>query len=126
MSNVFIHAVVEPRCGPVLVVGEDVGDRWDVAWALQEAGVAAEQLSSAAQARDRVAHGRFAGIVLTDPAADSHALADDLAGRIAADAVTGEVPFLLVAPRATTPSAVVARVQSLLRVGQASWSSDPR
>ena len=126
MSGVLVRVVTESICGPVLVVGEHVGDRWDVAWALHEAGIRAEQLGSADQARDRIAHGRFTGVVVKQSVGDAE-LVDDLADRLEPDPVTGEVPFLLVAPRATTPREVVARVQTLIRVkAQASWSSDPR
>lgn len=103
---------------PILVVGEHVGDRWDLAWALHEAGIVAEQVCSADQARDRLAHGRLAGIVVENSLGDD--VADALAGAVEPDPVTGEVPFFLVATRATTPAAVVARVQTLLEAAAAS------
>ena len=123
MPGVLVHAVTGPRSGPILVVGDHVGSRWDLAWALHEAGIPAEQLGSAEQTRRRIAHGRFSGVVV---AAGSEHVADAIAADLPIDADTGEVPFLLVATRATTPAAVVARVQSLLAATQASWSSDPR
>lgn len=97
----------------ILVVGEHVGDRWDIAWALHEAGINAEQVGSADQARDRLSHGRVAGVVVEAALGDD--VAEGLAGELDPDPVTGEIPFLLIAPRATTPTAVVARVQSLLQ-----------
>lgn len=125
MRGVLVHAVTDSLDGPVLVVGEHVGDRWDLAWALHEAGIPAEQMRSADQARIRIAHGRVAGVLITQSTGDGE-LVDELASRLEPDPVSGQVPFLLVAPRATTPAAVVARVQTLLRANQASWSSEPR
>lgn len=96
----------------MLVVGDNVDDRWSLAWALHEAGIAAEQLPDVGQARDRVTHGRLAGIVLqstVDPA-----LVDELTSDLHPDPTSGAMPFILVAPRATTPEGVVARVRVLL------------
>lgn len=118
--------MTESMSGPVLVVGEQVCDRWDLAWALHEAGIAAEQVRSADQARDRIAHGRITGVILSQTVGDADVV-DELAADLEPDPLTGRVPFLLVASRATTPSAVVARVQTLLRSeSQASWSADSR
>ncbi|MDQ1439000.1 MAG: hypothetical protein QOK43_2629 [Acidimicrobiaceae bacterium] len=130
MSTVLVHAVSDPKNRPILVVGENVGDRWDLAWALHEAGIVAEQLASAAQAKDRIAHGWLAGVVV-DSAMDDDAV-EKLVIDLRPDPETGQIPFVLVATRATTPSLVVARVQTLLRsqlearVNQASWSSEPK
>ena len=101
------------RSGPILVVGEHVGDRWDIAWALHEAGMSAEQVGSAEQARARLSHGRVMGVVVEAALGDD--VADGLAAALDPDPATGEIPFLLVASRATTPAAVVARVQTLLQ-----------
>lgn len=103
--------MADTRNRTILVVGEHVGDRWDLAWALHEAGITAEQASSAEQARARLAHGGLGGVVVEGA---GQAAADELIEATAPDPVTGEVPFVLVATRATTPAAVVARVRKLL------------
>jgi DNA-binding NtrC family response regulator len=97
----------------VLVVGDNVNDRWNLAWALHEAGIAAEQVTDVCQARDRVSHGRLAGVILdssTDPT-----LVEELTNELHPNPQSGEVPFILVAPRATTTEGVVARVRVLLQ-----------
>lgn len=104
------------------MVGEHVGDRWDLAWALHEAGIAAEQVGSADQARDRLAHGGLAGVVVESGLGDQ--VADVLAGEAQPDPVTGEVPFVLAATRATTPAAVVARVRTLLSAAASAASNE--
>jgi DNA-binding NtrC family response regulator len=104
--------VADASSRSILVVGEHVGDRWDLAWALHEAGIVAEQVSSADQACDRLAHGGLAGIVVESALGDD--VADALLSAIKPDPITGELPFVLVATRATTPAAVVARVQTLV------------
>jgi hypothetical protein len=105
----------DPR--PILVVGDNVADRWDIAWALHEAGIPAEQACPGDQARRRVGHGRLAGVVVEDGDADV------LAGAVQPDDDSGEIPFVLAVSRATDPASVVARVRALL---QTSWSSEPR
>lgn len=106
---------------PILVVGDNVAQRWDLAWAFHEAGIAAEQACSAEQARHRVSHGRLAGVVVEGvfPELDL----DELVYGMEPDPETGDVPFILAVSRATTPSDVVARVRTLL---QASCSSEPK
>lgn len=103
---------------PVLVVGDS---RWDVAWALQEAGIPAEQAVSGAHACERLAHGRLAGVVVegSPEGVDLDALADTAQP----DPDTGELPFILAVPHVKNPAEVVARVQSVL---QTNWSSEPR
>lgn len=110
---------MDPR--PILVVGDSVAHRWDLAWAFHEAGIPAEQACSADQARHRVGHGRLAGVVLDGVVPELDL--DDLVVEMRADPETGEVPFVLAVSRTSTPSAVVARVRSLL---QASCSSEPK
>jgi hypothetical protein len=105
---------------PILVVGDRGADRWDVAWALHEAGIGAEQAPSAADARRRVADGRVAGVVV-DSAIDEATLLS-ISLELRPDPETGDMPFILVAHR-SAPSSVVERVRRLL---QASWSSEPK
>ena len=110
---------MDPR--PILVVGDSVAHRWDLAWAFHEAGIPAEQACSADQARHRVGYGRLAGVVLDGVVPELDL--DDLVVELLPDPETGDVPFVLAVSRATTPSDVGARVRSLL---QASCSSEPR
>jgi len=110
---------MDPR--PILVVGDSVAHRWDLAWAFHEAGIPAEQACSADQARHRLGHGRLAGVVLEGVMPELEP--DDLARELRPDPDTGDVPFVLAVSRTTTPSDVVDRVRSLL---QASCSSEPK
>jgi hypothetical protein len=66
---------------------------------------------------DRVGHGRVAGVVVGDSL--GQAVADGLFRRLPPDPGTGEIPFVLIATRATTPEAVVARVKGLLQAADA-------
>jgi CheY-like chemotaxis protein len=106
---------------PILVVGDNVAHRWDLAWALHEAGIPAEQAATMEQARQRVGHGRLAGVVVDSGSAEL--TVRQLARVVQPDPDTGEIPFILDASQASTPAKVVARVQSLL---QASVSSEPK
>jgi CheY-like chemotaxis protein len=113
--------MADPHNRPVIVVGDNVSHRWDVAWALHEAGIPAEQAASADQARHRASHGRLAGLVVEGTAAGLDL--DELLLDLRPDPETGEIPFVLAFPGATDPAAVVHRVRCVL---QASWSSEPR
>jgi CheY-like chemotaxis protein len=104
---------VEDNSRPILVVADEVAVRWDIAWALHEAGISAEQAATGDQARRRIGHGRLAGVVL-DGAVPGLEL-DDLAAGLVPDPGTGDMPFVLAVPRATNPSEVVTRVRMLLQ-----------
>lgn len=105
----------------VLVVGPDVGARWEVAWALHEAGIPAEQAGDDQQARRRIVHGRLAGVVLASSPANQPV---ELAAELLPDPETGELPFVLVTDPATSPESVVARVRALLGAGRAAEEAD--
>jgi hypothetical protein len=95
--------VTDLRNRPVLVVGDNMSGRWDVTWALHEAGILAEQVADPERARTRAAHDTLAGVVLldsTDPGLE--------------EALVAEVPFVLITSRTTDPDQVVARVYALL------------
>jgi len=98
---------------PILVVADEVAVRWDLAWALHEAGIPAEQAATGEQARRRIGHGRLAGVVL-DGAVPGLEL-DDLAAALLPDPDSGSLPFLLAVPRSTAPAEVVHRVRMLLQ-----------
>ncbi|HZQ26732.1 MAG TPA: hypothetical protein VFA94_03435 [Acidimicrobiales bacterium] len=95
------------------MVGPDVGQRWELAWALHEAGIAAEQAGTGEQARRRIVHGRLAGVVLDGLTPVE--LVDELVHEVHPDPETGEVPFVLVTTRDADAGTVVARVRTLLR-----------
>jgi CheY-like chemotaxis protein len=111
MANVVIREM-DLRNRPILVVADEVSVRWDLAWALHEAGFPAEQVASGDQARNRIMHGRLAGVVL-DGVIPGLEL-DDLAAQLEPDPETGELPFVLAVPRRSPPTDVVRRVRSLL------------
>lgn len=117
---VYTTEMADPRTQLVLVVGDDVTRRWDLAWALHEAGIPAEQ-ASGDQARARVGEGRVAGVVVD--AASNGLDPGALAAELGPDPETGAVPFVLALSPGATPDEVAARVQ---RVLQASCSSEPR
>jgi DNA-binding NtrC family response regulator len=96
----------------ILVIGPDVGHRWELAWALHEAGITAEQAGTGEQALRRVVHGRLAGLVVDGitPADE----VDQLVREVHPDPASGEVPFVLVTSGHTDSAAVVGRVQALL------------
>src|SRR5690242_20630133 len=104
---------MEEHKRPILVIADEVAVRWDLAWALHEAGIPAEQAATGEQARRRIGHGRLAGVVL-DGAVPGIEL-DDLAAGLEPDPDTGDLPFVLSVPRATAPAEVVTRVRSLLQ-----------
>jgi DNA-binding NtrC family response regulator len=97
----------------ILVVGPDVGQRWELAWALHEAGIVAEQAGTGEQALRRIVHGRLAGVVLDGLAPRD--MVDELVQEIHPDPETGEVPFVLVTSGRPDAESVVARVRVLLQ-----------
>ncbi|HEV7887416.1 MAG TPA: hypothetical protein VGO92_07650 [Acidimicrobiales bacterium] len=104
---------MDSRPRPILIIGDSLSGRWDLAWALHEAGIPAEQAGPGEQTRHRIVPGALAGVVMEGVMDDLDL--DELAADLPADPETGEVPFLLAVSRQTDPASVVVRVRALLQ-----------